>query len=544
MLLPQAAAYAGIAGVPMWHALIATLAGLVLYAALGSSRFAVVSPTSSAAAVFASTALAQGTDAAYALVILTGAMLVLAAVLSTGFLAAFVSRPVLRGFGWALSVTIVIRQLPQMTGIAVQDRHALPLLMKLLRGLPQLHPATLALGGGALAVWMLLRHMQTRWRGLQPSVVVLALGMAVSAALPLQSYGVALLGPLDLQGVQPQWPSIAWSGWVDMAHIAPALVLIVFAESWGSIHALALPHGDKVHARRDMAALGISNLACGLLQGLPVGAGFSASSANHEAGGCSKMAGLFTALALALLLWLARGWLALLPIPVLAAIVAGLLSHNLGPRPLFKSLRLGGDAWLALITAAGVLLGGVLFGMLLAVGLSMLLALKRFAKPVWSELGHLPGSHDYLDMAHHPEVQRVPGMLLLRPEEPVFFANAETLFREMLDFVRTAAWPAQAVIVSLEACDALDATSLEALDELQEALHNDDRHLLLARVKDKPRQALLRAGRLLRDATALDPNHTTSQNGLFTVCWSVDDAVQAAQIMLGQTPPEPRVDWF
>ena len=224
--------------------------------------------------------------------------------------------------------------------------------------------------------------------------------------------------------------------------------------------------------------------------------------------------------------------------------MAGLLSHNLGPRPLFKSLRLGGDAWLALITAAGVLLGGVLFGMLLAVGLSMLLALKRFAKPVWSELGHLPGSHDYLDMAHHPEVQRVPGMLLLRPEEPVFFANAETLFREMLDFVRTAAWPAQAVIVSLEACDALDATSLEALDELQEALHNDNRHLLLARVKDKPRQALLRAGRLLRDATALDPNHTTSQNGLFTVCWSVDDAVQAAQIMLGQTPPEPRVDWI
>ena len=534
ILLPQAVAYSAIAGTPILHALVTTLLGLTLYAMLGSSRFGIVSPTSSAAAVFASTVITYGPGTGFALVLLTGALLLLTAWLRADFLAAFVSRPVLRGFSWALSATIIIGQLPQMTGVTLPSNRAPYLLLHWLQHLSRIHLPTLLLGGGAFSIWLVLRQIQKRrHRWLQPSLVVMLLALLVSAVLPLPAYGVALLGHINLQGIRLQWPDMDWRDWVEMVQIAPTLLLIVFAESWGAVHSLALPYGDKVSARRDMTALGIINLACGLFQGLPAGVGFSASSANYNAGGRSRLAGVSAAFVIVLLLWLARGLLALLPMPVLAAIVAGILSHNLSPRPLFRSLRLGGDAWLALLTAAGVFMGGVLFGMMLAVSLSILLAMRRFAKTRWSELGNLPETREYLDVKRNPQAQSVPEIMIMRPESPLFFANAETILLEMAEHLEASPTPVHAVILSLETCDDLDSTTLEALEEFQKERHQHGQHLLLARVKDRPRRALQRAGHVLRDASSLEAvTHTSSIDGIFTVCWSVDNAVQAAQVLL------------
>ena len=276
-----------------------------------------------------------------------------------------------------------------------------------------------------------------------------------------------------------------------------------------------------------MLALGAANIASSLLQGLPVGAGFSASSANQEAGGRSKWAGVFAAVSIALMLWWLRDWLALLPIPVLAAVVIGILLHKLGPKPVIAPLRMGGDAWLAVAAAAGVLLFGVLFGMLLAVGFSVLLALRRFAEPAWSELGRLPGSHDFLDLARHPEARRVPGVLVVRPEEPVFFANAEAIFQQVRTLAQTG--EIRMVVLSMEASDDLDTTSVEALSELQDYLDARGQTLLLARVKDGPRAALQRAGSVLVDGPAAPPHAANSgaQAIIWEMYWSVDDAVTA-----------------
>ena len=258
----------------------------------------------------------------------------------------------------------------------------------------------------------------------------------------------------------------------------------------------------------------MANLSCGLVQGLPVGAGFSAAAANYAAGGRSKWAGVAAALALALLLWLARPWLALLPWPVLAAVVIGILSHNFWPRAVITSLHLGGDAWLALVAAAGVFVFGVLPGMLLAVTLSLLLALRRFAQPLVTELGLLPGTRDYLDRKLHPDATEQAGTLIMRPEEPLFFANAEQVFQHILRRVDNA--QIKVVVVSLEVCDDLDSTAVEALAEFAASLKRQGRDLLLARVKDRPRQALARIG--LTDAST----------GGLALFWSVDDAVRAA----------------
>lgn len=524
VLLPEAVAYAAIAGVDPTHGLLAALVGLCLYPWFGTSRFAVVAPTSSAAAVFASATALGGPAMGYAVVGVTGTLFLTVAALRGGFLGAFISRPVLRGFAWALALTIMLKQLPHILGVQVHASETGALLRELLRMAPQAQASSVALGTVALGLWLTLHHGVQRRLRLPPSLVVLALGVVLSAGLDLKGHGMAMVGRIAWPAQTWQWPALSDEHWLHAFEIAPALLLLLFAESWGAVRSLALKNGDQVNANRELVALGAANLVNGLAQGLPVGAGLSAAVANETAGARSQWAGVTAAAALALLLWLARPWLALLPLPVLAAVVVGILSHNLWPRDILSTLRLGGDAWLALVAAAGVLLSGVLFGMLLAIGLSLLVAIRRFAQPLVTELGQLPGTRDYIDRSRHPEAAPVDGTLIMRPEEPLFFANAEQVFQ----FVRQRAETlhARVVVLSLEVCDDLDSTATEALAELADSLRRRSTGLLLARVKDRPREAMWRVGLVDGGAAGVQ---------LF---WSVDDAVKAALTpATGDEPP-------
>lgn len=522
VLLPEAVAYAAIAGVPPVHALLAAMAGLCVYPLVGSSRFAIVAPTSSAAAIFASAVGAGGPAMGFGLVLLTGALFLLAGLLRGGFLGAFISRPVLRGFAWGLTVTIILKQVPHLAGVHVAGTQAIQIVAGLAGALGQLHWPSLYLGAGALLLWLGLHHGLRRFIFVPQSLIVLGLGVAAATSIDLHSLGIAQVGQIELQSLHPQLPALTTEHWLRAAEIAPALLLILFAESWGSVRSLALQIGDRVDANREMLAFGLSNMVSGLLQGLPVGAGFSAAAANYAAGSRSKWAGVIAAVSLALLLWQARNALAVLPLPVLAAVVIGILSHNLWPKAMVDGLRLGGDAWLALMAASGVLLFGVLFGMLLAVGSSLLLALRRFSQPIVVELGQLPGTRDYQDCSRHPEAIRIPHVLIVRTEEPLFFANAERVFQVVMEWA--AKNQAHTVLISLEVCDDLDATAAEALAECAARLRQWGVRLALARVKDRVRDTLSRGG-LVAPA-----------GGITEIFWSVDDAAQA---MTGKPPLQP-----
>ncbi len=524
VLLPEAVAYAAIAGVEPMHALLATLIGLTVYPWLGTSRFAMVAPTSSAAAVFASALAIGGPAMGYALVGVTGLLFLLAALLRAGFLGAFISRPVLRGFAWALALTIMVKQLPHITGVAANGAQTGLLLWHWLLDAAHWNSTSMLLGAGALVLWLGIRHGLSRWGFVPVSLIVLGLSVALSAAFNLGSRDVLLVGDIAWQRLSWGLPVLSTEQWLRTWEIAPALLLILFAESWGSVRSLALQQGDSVDANRELLALGVANLASGLVQGLPVGAGYSAASAAQAAGGRSKWAGAAAAAALGALLWLARPWLALLPVPVLAAVVLAILSHNLWPTAVLSTLRLGGDAWLAVVAAAGVLLFGVLFGMLLAVVLSLLLAIRRFALPLVSELGQLGVTRDYVDHARHPEATLQPGVLIMRPAEPLFFANAEQVFQLVL--ARSKAVQARVVVLSLEVSDDLDSTAVEALAEFATALRVESVVLMLARVKDKPRQALIRVG--------LATSESLGRGGV-QLFWSVDDAVHAADVWVSGT---------
>ena len=503
LLLPEAVAYAGLARLPVVHALSAMLVGLAVYAVFGGSRFAIVSPTSStatlsaAAAVSLSGVTALSDPAAYAqalvaLVLLCGVALMLLAAVRQGQLSAYVSRPVLRGFAFALAITIVIKQLPDALGFTLPaDVGADPLHLLLYAALhgAQWHGPTMVVALVAAGLMTTLRL----WPQVPASMLVIMLAIAAAQLLDLGAMGVAEVGGFERPSFKLAVPMLPLKEWLRIAELAFGLVVLVFAESWGSVRSLALAHGDTVDANRELMVLGACNVGAALVQGMPVGAGFSASTANAAAGACSKWAGGFALVVIAAVLVFASAQLHWLPRPVLAVAVIAALWHALNPRPLLEVWKMNRDQFLMLGAILAVLVFGVLHGMLAAIGLSLVAALRRFSLPVVHELGELGTSRNYVVLDAHSDASKVPGLLILRPEEPLFFANAERVVADVL--VRLRAHPSgaiRAVILSLEESVDLDSTAVECLVELAQHLREAGIVLVLSRAKDAVRELLTR----------------------------------------------------
>ena len=219
-----------------------------------------------------------------------------------------------------------------------------------------------------------------------------------------------------------------------MGQVALPLFLIVFAESWGAMRTLALQHGDTLEANRELIALGVSNIASGLIRGMPVGAGFSASSANESAGATSRLAGLCAAIATAVAIAVAGGQIARVPEPVVAAVVISALLHALDPRPLVRLWRLNKDQYVAAVAVVGVMILGVVDGMLVAVALSIAATLQRMSSPTIAALGKLGESRNFVDVQLHARSKNRPSDH--RPEAvatAIFQANAEATLSRIVD---------------------------------------------------------------------------------------------------------------
>ena len=502
LLLPEAVAYAGLARLPVAHALTAMLVGLALYAVFGGSRYAIVSPTSStatlsAAAVVSMSGVAVLADPArYAqalmgLVLLSGVALMLLAAVRQGQLSAFVSRPVLRGFAFAVALTIVVRQLPDALGLGVPAEASadpLHLLLYVATHAAQWHAPTMGVAAVAAGLLVALR----RWPQWPASMGVIVIAIVASRGLDLGAMGVAEVGGFESPSFTLAWPTLPLSEWLKLAELAFGLVVLVFAESWGTVRSLALAHGDAVDANRELMVLGACNVGSALFQGMPVGAGFSASNANAAAGACSKWAGVVALAVIAAVLFFASSSLQWLPRPVLAVAVIAALWHALNPRPLLAIWQMQRDQVLLVGAVLAVLLLGVLHGMLVAVGLSLVGALRRFSLPVVHELGELGTSRNYAVLEAHPDASRIPGVLILRPEEPLFFANAERVVAEVLARLSAHRNEVRAVVLSLEESTDLDSTAVECLVELAQRLREAGVVLVLSRAKDAVRALLTR----------------------------------------------------
>lgn len=491
ILLPEAVAYAGIAGLPANHGVLAAIAGALVYAAAGHSRFAVVAPTSSSAAILGAglaTLPDDGYRAAFATIVvaLVGLAFLAAGCFRLGALANFVSRPVLRGFTFGLALTIIVKQIPALVGVPGTGRNLFETVAGLAAAAPRWHMPSMATGVLALAMLLASRRLPK----LPGALLTLIAGIGLSFVVDLPAHGVALIGRIDFAPGWPILPPFDREAWSTLGQLVPPLCLMLFAESWGTMRGLALSHGDRVAADRELRALGWSNLAAAVVNGMPVGAGFSAGAANEAAGARSRLAAAIAAGALTGLIIFFAALIGRLPHPVLAAVVIAALTHALSPAPLVRLFRLRRDHLVAVAAALGVIAFGTLNGMLFAIILSIVVALRGFATPRVPRLGRLGDSNDFVDISRHRDAVVPQGMTIWRPAGPLFFANAE----RVLGTIAANGVLSGPVIVSLEETADIDTTALDVLLEFAGTVERAGGRLWLARVHDHVRDLLRIAG--------------------------------------------------
>jgi MFS superfamily sulfate permease-like transporter len=503
LLLPEAVAYSGLANLPPQAGVIGLFAGLVCYALIGRSRYAIVTATSSSAAVFAAATLALGANAAdqrlafaSILVCATGIAFLLTGCARLGAMSNLIARPVLRGFSFGLALVIAVKQWPHIVGMHAHSTNFLALLAEILRGVGAWQPTSLAVGVCALLGLFMLERV----RRLPGVMLVIVAGIA--AAPWLASRGVVLTGPIHLSLELPALVMPAGDHWLPLVEYALALMFILYAESYSSIRTFALKHDEPVQANRDLIALGVANVVSGAFQGTPVGAGYSGTSANEAAGARSRAAGLYAAATVLALVLLFLPWIERIPEPVLAAIVIHAVSKSLRVavfRPYFRWQR---DRLVTLTAVAAVIVFGMLDGLLAAIAFSLAMLLHSLSSPRLSVLGRM-GAHDFVSVERFSQAACMPGILVLRPEEPVFFANAEPLLALARHRVLQQT-DVRVVVFSLEESPDLDGTVLECLGDFAAWLATRKIKMRLARLKEASRDALMRANFPPLPASELD----------------------------------------
>ncbi len=532
VLVPEALAYASIAGVSPVVGLYAAPGALLLYAAFGSSRHLVVGPMSATAALSAATVgdLVTGDAGAFAamtaaLAICVGIVALGAGVARLGFLAAFISEPVLKGFIVGLALTIVIGQVPKLLGVEKEAGDFFEQAWGVLTHLGDVDLLTLVVGVGSLALVLGLRRVAPAVPG---SLVAVIAGIVAVALLGLDDDGLAIVGEIDAGLPSLGLPDgLALRDYGDLAAGAVGVMFVGFAEGLGAAKAYASRHGYEIDANRELVGLGAANVASGLSSGMVVNGSLSKTAVNGAAGARSQISGLVVAAMTVLTLLLLTGLFEQLPEATLAAVVIAAVVE-LVDIPALRRLyatyagRLGGvrdvtarpDFVAAVSALLGVLVFDTLPGLFIGIGVSMTLLLYRASRPHVATLGAVPGSDPprYGDIERHPENAAPPGIAIVRVESGLFFANADAVRAELLR--AAASGGIHTLVLDAETVPFVDVTALQMLDETAAALARRGVALRVARDVGQVRDVLRRGG---ADTT------------LIHLHASVRDAVAAAQ---------------
>jgi high affinity sulfate transporter 1 len=505
LLVPQSMAYASLAGVPPVNGLYAALAGLVVYALLGTSRQLNVGPSSGVAVLSAATVapLALGDGDRYValsagLALLTGLVLVVSGLLRLGFVAEFLAKPVLAGYVIGLALVIVAGQVPALLGITIDADGFFETVVEIVRHLSDANGWTVVVGVGTLALILALQAVVPR---APASLVAVAVGVIASRALDLAADDVALVGNVTASLPDLGVPEIRLDDVERLVGGAAGIALLAYAESIAAARRFAARHGYEVDANRELVAVGTSNLAAGIAQGFAVDASFSRSVVADGAGQRTQLAGLVNALLVVLTLLLLMGLFADMPKATLAAVVIAAVLPLLRTRELRRLQTLDeADFAFAAICLVGVLVLGVLAGILVAVLASLVALVYRSSRPNTAVLGRLRGDAEadedyrFRDVSRHPGLETYPGLVVFRFDQEIFFANA-TLFRDAVRrAVAASRDPVQQVLVDAGAITYVDTTGLDMLAELHGELAARGIELRLARVKGRLRDMLDRAG--------------------------------------------------
>ena len=476
VIIPKAMAYAMIAGLPVQVGLYTALVPMLIYAALGTSRVLSVSTTTTLAILTAAQLHQVAPNAGPAalintsatLTLLVGAALLVACVLRLGFVANFISEPVLVGFRAGIGVVIVLDQLPKILGIHIPRGTFLQNLFSTVHNLPKASLATLTVGLTAIVLLVGIRHFVPK---VPAPLVAVAIAVAAAYFLNLKDRGVELVGHIpqglpslvrpDLSLVPVLWPA------------ALGIALMSFTETVAAGQAFRRNDEPAPRANRELFATGLANVAGAVLGGMPGGGGTTQTAVNQRAGARTQLAEVVTAAMTLLTILFLAPLVALLPQSAMAAMVIVYSFGLIKPMEFWEivSIRRTEFSW-AIVAFAGVVLVGTLNGIVVAIIVSLVTLAYQVSDPPVYVLRRKPGTNVFRPQsAEHPEDESFPGLLLLRPEGPIFFANAAQIGRKIEPLIREA----QPKVVAVDFSGVLDM-EYTALKMLAQAAERHSEH--------------------------------------------------------------------
>ena len=503
MLIPQSLAYAMLAGLPPQVGLYASVLPLLAYALFGSSMALAVGPVAVASLMTASALsplAAQGSPEyltmAILLALLSGLMLFAAGLLRMGFLAHFLSHPVISGFISGSAVLITVGQLKYLLGMPLPSGSLLKTLSALPQHLPQMKKATAAIGLSALVfllfarLWLgkLLKHIGVPAKvaelltKLAPMAVVIA-STAIVARYGLdQSAAVSIVGDVPAGLPALALPSVDWPAMTALLLPAALISLVGFVESVSVAQSLAFKRGQRISPNRELLGIGAANIASALSGGYPVTGGFARSVVNFSAGAQTPAAGVISAVLMAIVIAGFTGGFHYLPHAVLAATIIVAVTALIDVDTLVEAWKYDkADAIALLLTFFGVIFLGVEQGILLGVVLSLAVLVWRSSHPHMAVVGRVPGTEHFRNIDRH-QVETLPGLVALRIDESLYFANAQALESRIEALVQTHPGT-RCILLILSAVNQLDSTALGILTELEKSLASRNISLQFSEVK-------------------------------------------------------------
>jgi high affinity sulfate transporter 1 len=487
MLVPAGIAYAQAAGLPGINGLYATITCLLAYAVFGPSRIMVLGPDSSLAAlIFAAVS-------PLAVAVMSGMVCVLFGVFRLGFVTELISKPIRYGYMNGIALVVLISQLPKMLGISIERADPLRDVWQIGREVMAGHAElrTLALGAGTLLLILVLKPFRR-----VPGILIAVVGATLAVVwLGLEEHGVKVLGSLPHGLPTFAWPRASLQDLNAMVAGAFAVALVSFADTSVLSRTYALKSGTPVNPNQELIGLGAANLASGLIKGFPISSSSSRTPVAEASGAKSQLTGVVGALAVAALVAFAPHLLKDMPIAALGAVVIASAIGLFELTDLRRILRMQRwEFWLSVGCAAGV----VIFGTIPGIGLAIIAAVIEFLWDGWrphsAVLGRVDGVRGYHDVTRYPDARLVPGLVILRWDAPLFFANAEQFRERVLDAVGHAPKPVRQIVIAAEPVTSIDVTSADMLDELDRTLEETKIELDFAEMKDPVKDKLKRFG--------------------------------------------------
>ena len=483
--VPTAMGYAQVAGLPVQMGLYASIAALTCYAIFGTSSLLKVetSPSMSIMSAVIITLLARGDVNYYislsaALAVIIGIMLIIAAIARMGFLSDFMAKPVIVGFLFGLALIVIIQQIPKLFGVESQFGTGLMQAWDFLLSLSEINWITLAISVVSFAILILMRRFFPRFPA---ALLVIGISVLAVSIFNLTQYGVALVGYIPGGLPSFQIPAIRPGDIIYLSLGGIAMLFVTLGESLGTARTFASGRRNRIDANQELLALGAANLGAGLFQGFAVGGNPSTTSSSNAARSKTQLASLFTAAILILTIILRVDLIGRTPQAVVSVVVIISISHLMqsGIMRRFYHTRKT-DFILAMIALLGVLVLGIFPGLVISVLLSLLAVLYHSSQPRISVLGKLPHHEGYADIEENPEIILYPGILILRPNVPLFFANANLVQANIINLVHGTPQPTRSIILDLSASNDLDIAVTDMLSGLIKDLSQDDMQVMIA----------------------------------------------------------------